>query len=94
LPNSKFHQKHTPRILPTKSRLRDTFPSTSKQSKPLCFFCDAPIEQHYHKAATKKLDDNVRKMAMELQDTQLLAKLSSGDMVAMDAILPFITSIA
>ena len=35
---------------------------------------------------TKKLDINVRKMATELKDTLLLAKLSSGDMIATDAV--------
>ncbi len=44
------------------------------------------MEQDYHKAATKNIDDNVHKMATELRDTQLLAKLSSGDMVAIDAV--------
>ena len=48
--------------------------------------CDAPLEQDYHKAATLNLDTNVRKMATELKDTILLAKLSSGDMVARDAV--------
>ena len=75
--------------LPLKGRLRGAFPSTSHQGAekiPVCFFCDAPVEQDYHKAATKKLDTNVRKMATELKDTLLLAKLSSGDMIATDAV--------
>ena len=74
---------------PLKGRLRGAFPSTSHQGAekiPVCFFCDAPVEQDYHKAATKKLDINVRKMATELKDTLLLAKLSSGDMIATDAV--------
>ena len=75
--------------LPLKGRLRGAFPSTSHQGAekiPVCFFCDAPVEQDYHKAATKKFDINVRKMATELKDTLLLAKLSSGDMIATDAV--------
>ena len=74
---------------PLKGRLRGSFPSISHQGAekiPMCFFCDAPVEQDYHKAATKKLDINVRKMATELKDTLLLAKLSSGDMIATDAV--------
>ena len=33
---------------------------------------------------TKKHDENVCKMATELQDNKLLAKISSGDVVATD----------
>ena len=43
------------------------------------------MEIYYHKAATKKHDDNIRKMATELQDTQLLV---NGDVVAIDDVLP------
>ncbi len=74
---------------PLKGRLQGAFPCTSRQSTeklPMCFFCDALVEQDYHKAATQQLDANVRKMATELNDTLLLEKLSSGDMIAMDAV--------
>lgn len=56
---------------PLKGRLRGAFPGTSHQSTeklPMCFFCDALVEQDYHKAATQQLDANVRKMATELND--------------------------
>ena len=72
---------------PLKGRLRGALPSTSAETElPVCFFCDALVEQDYHKVVTKKLDANVRKMATELNDTLPLAKLSSGDMIAMDAV--------
>ena len=74
---------------PLKGRIRGAFSSSSHESAehiPMCFFCDAPVEQDYPKAATKNLDANVRKMATELKDTLLLAKLSSGDMIATDAV--------
>jgi len=72
---------------PLKCRLRAAFPSTSTETElPVCFFCDNMVEQDYHKVATKNLDTNIRTMATELNDTLLLAKLSSGDMIAMDAI--------
>ena len=64
---------------PLKCRLRVTMSCS-------CFFFDAPLEQDYHKAATLDLDTNVCKMATELKDTTLLAKLSSVDMVAKDAV--------
>ena len=76
-------------VSPIKGKLRGAFPCTSCQrveKVPVCFFCDAVMEQDYHKAATKMLDANVRKMATALNDTLLLAKLSSGDMVATDAV--------
>ena len=44
------------------------------------------MEEGYHRAATAQIDANVRKMATELRDTRLLAKLSSGDMTAIDAV--------
>ena len=52
-----------------------------------CFFCDSDAEagESLHKASTLELDARVRKCALELQDKPLLAKLSSGDMVAQDA---------
>lgn len=71
-----------------KGRLRGAFPGSSIQTdKNLsCFFCDDKVEEGYHRAATTHLDANVRKMATELRDTRLLAKLSSGDMTAIDAV--------
>ena len=51
---------------PLKGRLRAAFPCSSHQSiekQPIWFFCDAVIEQDYHKAATQKLDASVRSMA-------------------------------
>lgn len=73
---------------PLKGRLRGAFPgSSSKIDKSLyCFFCDDRVEKGYHRAATAQIDANVRKMATELRDTRLLAKLSSGDMTAIDAV--------
>ena len=53
---------------PLKCRLRVTM---SCSSIPISFFCDAPLEQDYHKAATLNLDTNVCKMATELKDTVL-----------------------
>lgn len=54
---------------------------------PRCFFCDSDADagESLHKASTLELDARVRKCALELLDKPLLAKLSSGDMVAQDA---------
>ena len=52
-----------------------------------CFFCgkSAPAGRSLSKASTFGVDINVRQCAIKLQDKQLLAKLSSGDLIAQDA---------
>lgn len=62
---------------PLKGRLRYAFPGTSCQTdEGMCFICDEKVEDLYHRAATARMGANVRKMAIELRDTRLLAKLS------------------
>ena len=48
------------------------------------FFCD-DTTGNLAKAETVSLDSHVRQIAEVLRDTKLLAKLSGGDMVAIDA---------
>ena len=65
-----------------------TRPSTSKdavENDDLCFFCGKGKPQNLRRASTFKLDKKVRECAMTLQDFDLLAKLSEGDMIAQDA---------
>ena len=52
-----------------------------------CFFCGKPASpgRSLSKVATLELDVKVRQSAIKLQDEQLLAKLSSGDLIAQDA---------
>ena len=52
---------------------------------PVCFFC-GESSGDFHKVSTLRLDARVRKCAMLLQDTNLLGKLSSGDMIAQDTV--------
>ena len=48
-----------------------------------CFLCDEPAgSAGLHNASTYDIDMKVRKCAMELEDTTLLAKLAPGDMIA------------
>lgn len=49
-----------------------------------CFFCGESSGE-LHKVATFGIDSNVRKYALEVQDTVLLAKLSAGDMISQEA---------
>ena len=66
-----------------------TWPSTCKDAVEnddlLCFFCGKGKPWNLHRASTFKLDKKVRECAMTLQDFDLLAKLSEGDMIAQDA---------
>ena len=55
-------------------------------SKKTCFFCDQPEnKESLHNVSTFGLDSRIRQIVLELQDEKLLAKLSSGDMVALEA---------
>ena len=51
----------------------------------ICFFCEGHVG-FLHRASTTNIDKKVRWYATELQDTKLLAKLSTGDMHALDAL--------
>ena len=54
--------------------------------KTLCCFCGEPSNSSgLHEAATFQVDKRVGTCAELLEDTELLAKLSTGDMVALDA---------
>ena len=55
-------------------------------TKNVCFFCgEASGNSGIHEAATFQIDKRVRACAVQLKDTELLAKLSTGDMVALEA---------
>ena len=52
----------------------------------LRFFCNEPAgTTNLHKASTHKLDMKVQRCALQLEDRKLLAKLSAGDMIALEA---------
>ena len=63
--------------------------STSKDAVEnddlLCFFCGKGKPQNLRRASTFKLNKKVRECAVTLQDFDLLAKLSEGDMIVQDA---------
>lgn len=51
-----------------------------------CFLCNEPAgPAGLHNASTYDIDVKVRRCAMELEDTALLAKLAPGDMIALEA---------
>ena len=52
----------------------------------LCFPYDGPAgSEGFHEASTYGIDMMVRRCAMVLEDTALLAKLAPGNMIALDA---------
>ena len=52
----------------------------------ICFFCRQPAgNESLRGAATFQLDNRVRAAATLIQDTELLGRLSAGDMVAIEA---------
>lgn len=52
----------------------------------VCFFCEkSSASDPLHEVSTFSLDHRVRKCAHDLQDERLLAKLSTGDMIAQEA---------
>ena len=58
--------------------------ATGVLNKELYIFC-CEGRGKLHECATKKLDEDLRKMAIKLQDTALLARISGGDLVAIEA---------
>ena len=76
-------------ILQCKQHLRSaSTPSrsmkTDSDDEPAWFFCD-DTTGNLTKVETMSLDSHVRQIVEELRETKLLAKMSGGDMVAIDA---------
>ena len=70
-------------------KTRLSTPAPDKKVAAPCFFCDKEIDtttEDYRKASTLGIDKTVYQCAKDLSRGKLLAKLSSGDMHAMDAL--------
>lgn len=61
--------------------------SDTGKEHDVCFFCDedAGLEGLHEATTLERVDQSVRNSAYLLQDSKLLAKLSAGDMVALEA---------
>ena len=57
----------------------------SKETVPACFICDKSDGQTLHNVSTLGLDDRVRECATLLNEEKVLAKLSGGDLIALEA---------
>ena len=78
----------------TKKREIDetTADSTSREKRPrhlsmikmACLFCQQ-ADGHLHGVRTLGADENIRQMASELHDTELMAWMVGGDLVTLDA---------
>ena len=54
---------------------------------PNCFFCgEGKCEEKFHRCETSAVNQKERKIAHELGDTTIMAKLSEEDMIATEAI--------
>ena len=73
---------------PIKTRRFSNEPCTSKiMNTSTCIFCDEVGDKNeLRKASTLKLNKKVNDCAKLLRDKELLTKLSSGDMIAIDAV--------
>lgn len=57
-----------------------------KVHEPVSLFCNEPVGSvGLHEAATKQIDKKIRKHVHDLKQTNLLAKLAAGDMIAIEA---------
>ena len=82
------HQEELPPHSPKKTRRASSFGPSECENKDeeLCSFCNQVAGTvGLQMASTFELDKNVRESAMKLKRNDLLAKLSSGDMIAIEA---------
>ena len=72
---------------PVKTRRTSSGQYKPNQQTPQCFFCEEHEDhsENLHLALTPDVDKNVRECATLLSDSKLIAKLSSGDMIAIEA---------
>ena len=82
------HQENNESSSPIKCKLRrsSSAPELGKAGEQTCFFCGGGVQKDFHRASTFNLDAKVSKMATDLRDSILLAKLSTADMTASDAV--------
>ena len=70
----------------SKSSLQTRSQYSAQNFQPTCILCDqCDTEENLHQARTFTLDQRIRKAANLLSDAKLLAKLSEGDLVAIEA---------
>jgi len=82
----KFSKEKLVRALRKRKREEAEESSESKRNqwhKMACLFCQKGGSLHEFK--TPETDQSIRKIATELQDTELMVRMEGGDLVAMEA---------
>ena len=70
---------------PVKAR-QSNVPSCHQVTENNCFFCDTlNTPENHHAASTLEVDRKARDCSFLLKDSKLTAKLSAGDLIAIDA---------
>ena len=92
----KFNKQALQRVSRKQTKQRSKNAGTSDVQTPsafshttaldLCFFCNEPAgTTNLHKALTRKVDMKVRRCALQLEERKPPAKLSAGDMIALES---------
>ena len=81
------HQKFTQsRLNRAREKKRKSNEGQLLESKPeRCILCTCVTPEKMHEYSTKEADLNLQTMAIELDDTELLGRISGGDCVAIEA---------
>ena len=59
-------------------------PRRQSMDKMACLFCNQD-NGHLHEFRTLGTDESIRQMATELQETELMARMDGGDLIALEA---------
>lgn len=62
----------------------DKQPRRQSMDKMACLFCHQE-DGHLHEFRTLGTDETIRQMAIELQETELMARMGGGDLIALEA---------
>ncbi len=57
----------------------------SSMLRDLCIICDKITTEQLHEVTTLNVDKSIKGMATEMSDRELLAKVSSGYLIALEA---------
>lgn len=69
---------------PVEQRRSKRHSSSTQILGPSCIFCD-DVSGELHQCSTMTLDQELRRMAAEMQDTSLISRISGGDLIAIEA---------
>ncbi|CAE1315730.1 unnamed protein product [Acanthosepion pharaonis] len=86
--NTKLERAQQRRAVPSTSRATDEPQSKRRKSADIpkveCFFCEDDVILNQQEGMTERLNEHLNQCARTLNDGKLLAKLSGGDVVALE----------